>query len=83
MFGIRQESTIENKDIKGLHLKKVRSDDKVGLKLIYLLDPKYNSGFLILSEKYIPLQQILDWQSDIMNSEVQEISMEQKQKSAG
>ena len=56
VLGQRQESAINNKDIKGLHLKKVRSDDKVSLKLIYLLDPKYNSGFLILSEKSIPLQ---------------------------
>ena len=64
---------INNRDIKGLHLRRVRADDKVSLKLIYLLDPKYNSGFLILSEKNMMLSEILEGQN-----EMKDIKMKQK-----
>lgn len=64
---------INNRDIKGLHLRRVRADDKVSLKLIYLLDPKYNSGFLILSEKNMSLSEILEGQN-----EMKDIKMKQK-----
>ena len=72
-FQQRQEYVINNRDIKGLHLRRVRADDKVSLKLIYLLDPKYNSGFLILSEKNMMLSEILEGQN-----EMKDIKMKQK-----
>lgn len=47
--------TVRNKDIKGLTLKEASRKDKVSLKMIYLLDAKFNNGFLVLSEKNMEL----------------------------
>ena len=50
--------------------------DKVSLKMIYLLDAKFNNGFLVLSEKNMEIGELLDSQDERL-----EIRMDQKKKS--
>ena len=59
-FSMRTDYNINNKDVKGLKLKKVGREDQITLKLIYLLDEKRVNGYLILSERKISLGQAFD-----------------------
>ena len=77
-FSVRTDYNINNKDVKGLKLKKVSREDQLSLKLIYLLDAKRINGYLILSERKISLGQTLD-KLNVKH----DITMEQKKRKQG
>ena len=49
--------------------------DKVSLKMIYLLDAKYNNGFLVLSEYNLEIGEVIKLEQERIY-----ITMEQKKK---
>ena len=49
---------MHGKDVKGVILKDATPQDFINLKVVYVLVGKYN-GFLILSEKKLPLMEVL------------------------
>ena len=45
-------------EVKGLILRRASSKDQICLKVVYVLDGK-NKGFIVLSEKKMPLSDVL------------------------